>query len=278
MTEEITFSYAAVPPSARDWLQEAAREVRQLAYRTAVDMIRVGQLLASARQRLKRRTFQLWIKAELPWSRCHAYRLIAVAECFGPLLSQRETERIEPTALYLLARPEVPPEARACVISIAEARRVTAADARDILSAMRPIADPDRGQTRQLAPLRPEDIRPRVTPDVPVDGWSTLQSLVERSRVVHLSHADEDEDDDRLYSVTVYSDTDRPRVSVRRNLTDAILAAAGCEPEQVCPGCERSKPVGEFGANADMPGGRNRRCKECERSRLSALKKRRRDA
>ena len=124
---------ATVPLPLRSWLSATTEQVRSLAYRTACDMIRVGRLLAEARTKLKAHVFTRWVEVELPWSRSHTYRLIAVAEAFGSLIEPGRDERIEPTALYLLARIEVPAEARAYAIKLSATRIVTTSDAREIL-------------------------------------------------------------------------------------------------------------------------------------------------
>lgn len=283
------FSYQAIPGTHREWFRSAASQVRSLAYRTSCDMIRVGQLLASARGRVKRRTFAAWIAAELPWSRSHAYRLIAVGEVFGPLVDPRSEERIEPTALYLLARPEVPPEARLYAVELAGDRHVTAADARDILAAHRAIPDLGKQEVKahegRMKPIRDGERKADkdaakgspVSHERIVAAWHQFAELAATATVVHVSAIREEGDEDEpLYSVTVYREDDRPRNHVRRSLDDAIGAAIGREEEKVCVKCKDAKPVSMFSDNKDLPGGRNRYCKACERKRLKAFKTKKR--
>lgn len=277
------FAYSTLPASCRERVRAVAERVRAVAYRTAREMIGVGRLLGEVRGLLKKRTFRRWLAAEFPWSRSHCYRLIAVADTFGPLVpaeDDRACDRIEPTALYLLARPEVPEGARSLAVAISADRRVTAGDAREILAAARPAAspDPDRGEVSALVPLRGPDRKPRATPPPesladPAAAWAALEGLAARSRVVHIGNvAEEDGEDAPLYSVTVYSDDDGPRNKVRRTLADAVMAAAGREPEKLCLACAATKPVGEFGLVGGNGDGRNRYCKICERKRQAKVK------
>ncbi|VTT96583.1 Uncharacterized protein OS=Cyanothece sp. (strain ATCC 51142) GN=cce_3069 PE=4 SV=1: DUF3102 [Gemmataceae bacterium] len=292
LTPAVAFSYSALPAGQRDWFRAAAGQVRALAYRTACDMIRVGLLLADARGRVKRRTFRAWLAAELPWSRSHAYRLIQVGQAFGPLVDATRAERIDPTALYLLARPEVPAGARKYAVELAGNRPVTAADAREILEAHRWTPDPTRDEVKAhegvMKPVRDAERAAERAAAGPggearqAAAWRALQALVAGATVVHVAAIVEDDGpdaggDDPLYSVTVYAEGDRPRNVVRRGLADVIGAAAGLEPEKVCPGCQESKPLGLFSRNRKMADGANRYCKACERSRLAALKKKRRE-
>lgn len=294
LTPAVAFSYTALPVGQRDWFRAAAGQVRTLAYRTACDMIRVGRLLAEARGRVRRRTYAAWLAAELPWSRSHAYRLIQVAEAFGPLVAPDRAERIDPTALYLLARPEVPTEARAYAVELAGDRHVSAGDAREILDAYRRVPDPTRDEVKahegNMKPVRDAErvaAKNAAGADASDEArqaaaWRAFCALVAGATVVHVAAIVEDDGpetggDDPLYSVTVYSDGDRPRNVVRRGLVDVVESAAGREPEKACPGCQESKPVGLFSRNRKMRDGVNRYCKACERSRLAALKKRRRE-
>ncbi len=288
------FDYSAMSQEQCNWFQRTRDDVRSLAYRTACDMIRIGQLLAAARDRVDRRTFTAWILAELPWSRSHAYRLIQVGETFGALVDPKSEERIEPTALYLLARPEVPPQARAYAIELAADRNVTAADAREILAAHRSVPDLTREEVKahdaNMKSIRDEEgsadrrtAKAEATDTGRVTAsWESLTKLVAESSVVHIVTIGEEggdsDEDEPLYSVTVYADDDRPRNFIRRSLADAIQAAAGKEREKVCAGCETSKPLSMFSNNKALSDGRTRRCKHCERNRLSAFKRKKKAA
>lgn len=266
------FTYSIVPTSLRDWLKTTTEQIHSLAYRTACDTIRMGRLIAEVKAKLKRRTFKKWASSELPWSRSHAYRLMAVADVFGPLMSHAETERIEPTALYLLARPEIPPEARVSAVQLADKQRVTVSDAKEIIEAHKRTPEMTPAAVRKtIGPMVPEKPGP-----VPVDAaplWSAIRSLFESGATLHVSPLDEDDGEfPPLASVTVYRPDDRPRNVVRRHLADAILAAADMEPEKTCPSCEVTKPIGMFGDNDKEQDGRNRYCRECERARLLEVK------
>jgi len=271
------FDYDAVPAADRDWLRGATDQARRFAYRTAVNLIRSGMVICDVRARLKDRTFRKWLASELPWSKSHSYRLIQVADAFGSLLAGDGPDQFEPTALYMLARPEVPASARDYAAELARERVVTAADAREILDAHRPVADLTRAELKAYAERRKAagaDARtpaPRAAGEDPGAAlWAAFADLMARSTLVHISRIDEE---DELFSVTVHAEASETRNAVRRELGDAILAAGGKEPVKRCPGCRKGQPIGLFGANAKMRDGLNRRCKACERPRLKAAKK-----
>lgn len=149
--------------------------------------MRIGQLLAAARDRLPKRTFTRWLESELPWSTAQAYRLMAVAEAFGPYTSQRHAEQIEATALYLLASPSVPPMAREYAVELARERLVTAKDAREILALHRqPLPNPTRGEMREYEKhkaklgLDDKSSTPNLAePSLAEQAWVALESLLE---------------------------------------------------------------------------------------------------
>jgi hypothetical protein len=243
-------------------------------------MIRVGRLLAEARTKLKAQVFSRWVEVELPWSRAHTYRLIAVAEAFGNLIEPGLDERIEPTALYLLARIEVPAEARAYAIELSATQIVTTADAREILDSHRPV--------RELSKEAIEDIEEPLVEVRRAEGkekakiemgqaelaavWDALRNLVIFSTMLHIAENAEEEDEP-LYAITVYSDG-KPRTVIRRTLALAILAAAGREPVKWCGACKESHPVSAFSANRNQPDGLARYCRASEVKRVARSKKR----
>lgn len=278
----------------RDWLRRTAEHVRSLAYRTACDLVRIGQALAEVRGRLPYGAFVKWVEDELPWGKTQAYRLMAVAARFGGHISHGGTTAIEPTALYLLADPRVPDKARKHAVMLAEdGHPVTAAVARQLLDEYRRgTPEPSPKEARAYEQAREDRENDDYAP--PDDSgelarkaaaWDALVMLFSGCEAVHLTRIEEsggdDDGGDPLVSVTAYrADPDaggrRARNTVRRRLADAIEAAAGREPIRWCGRCKRTHPVSEFGDDSRQPDGLNRYCKASERKRLGALKKKKR--
>lgn len=285
-TEPATpFRYEALPADVAPALRRNAEEIRALATKRAVGLVRIGLLLADARGRCKARTFRRWIGAELPYSRATCYRLISIGQAFGPLIGDEDsgvTARIDAMALVLLARPEVPPEAREAAVQLANKQRLTVADARQILAVNQ------RGAELESAEVsRHENRVRRIIPGMganpePVDPapfWNAIKEMFSQGATLHIGPIDEsDAEFAPLASVTVYHPEDRPRNHVRRRLEDAVLAAANMEPEKTCPSCSETKPIGLFGDNDKEDDGRNRYCRECEKTRLLKIKHKLRDA
>jgi hypothetical protein len=275
LTAYSPFDYSVLPAVHRDQVRSIARQVKILAFRSARDIVESGKLLIEAWKTMescvKRTTFNQWCIEEFPWSRSHSYRLIKAAEVFGPLLGT--VERIEVTALYMLTRSDVKEEIRSYVLEISKERVVTAADAREILSATRGQPEPTKREVIQYEKTV-EDILDDESPE-PVGPWATFEQLVASATMIHISRSG---DDDDLILVTVYREDDRPRRVVNTSLVQAIEAAADGEPERQCPTCEETKKLTAFCVNSRMPDGRNRICKrcECERQKKIKLKKKRR--
>lgn len=286
-TEPATpFRYEALPADVAPALRRNAEEIRALATKRAVGLVRIGLLLADARGRCKARTFRRWIGAELPYSRATCYRLISIGQAFGPLIGDEDsgvTARIDAMALVLLARPEVPPEAREAAVQLASKQRVTVADARQILTVNQ------RGPELESAEVNRHENRIRrlvpgmgVKEPAPLDPapfWNAIRDMFNEGATVHIGPLDEmDGEFPPLASVTVYHPEDRPRNHVRRRLEDAVLAAATREPEKWCSTCSETKPVTLFGDNDKEPDSRNRYCRDCEKTRLLKIKHKSRDA
>lgn len=274
------FRWSDVTAADREWLRRRTEDVVTYAYRTACDLVRLGQVLAEVRARVPRGTYVAWLADQTPFSTAHAYRLLAVADAFGAYLSQ--IEKIEPCALYLLAQVSTPPAARELAVQAAgDGRRVTRALALEMLAAARPEPEPTaaevRAHERRAAGLKLEaKAQPAAGEGSPAWLWTVFEELVANSRLVHVAKVD-DPDDDVLYTVTCHRELDTPVVAVRRSLGDAVAAAAGREPVKVCPGCGADKAVGEFGFDATNADGRNRYCKVCERNRRSENRKKARE-
>ncbi len=78
--------------------------------RSAQDVIEIGQKLIEVRGQIEYGNFRKWLKAEFNWSVSAATKFIQVAEQFS-CVNFTQVE-IAASALYLLAAPSTPEEAR----------------------------------------------------------------------------------------------------------------------------------------------------------------------
>jgi hypothetical protein len=262
------FDYAAIKVPHREFFRTAVDRIRGIARRTVADLVEAGQLLAEGRDKIQSRMFRKWLSSELPWSVAHSYRLIQVAEAFAPYVRPDAVHQFDATALYLLARPEVKPEARTCALQLAEQRPVTAADAREILEATRPIPDLNKHEVT----IYHRDAREREgktePPPVTHEGWAALMALLDGCNSLHVTKVQDEDDTD--WSITIYSDDQRPRNFTGATFEEAVrIAANPAVRERECVVCKQTKPIGAYCRNKREPGGYNRKCKVCEAKRLN---------
>ena len=101
-------------------LDQRAQRVRDLVGAARTCIIEIGRELIKAKAECDYGEWLPWLKAEFGWSRQTADRYMAVAIAFQTAHAEQFS------ALYALSAPDVPAEARAAAIELAEAgERVT---------------------------------------------------------------------------------------------------------------------------------------------------------
>jgi hypothetical protein len=308
------FDYSRLPPADRDWLRQRTEDLRGILDRSTRNFVRIGQVLGQARDRIEDKRFQKWVRAEFPWSRATAYRLIRVADEVGENLSQIETFGI--SALYVLTQPGTPPKAREEAFRrAARGERVTLADVRDLVSlhtggrrgvagerdrsgvqalrngeyratfAVRKTFPTEKEAADWLAAKRLAVAEEPTRPEAPDDAEDVLLDMLSDGGSVHVCCTAEEEDEP-LYTVRWHPADPARRMghACRRDLTQALAAAYGEEPTKVCQRCTRREgrevrhTLAEFSADATQPGGLNRYCRKSEAARLKRMKAERRAA
>lgn len=127
------FDYNQLDTETRIVVQQRTSEIKALMKRTAQDIIEIGEKLIEVKGRLPHGAFGGWLESEFGWGTAQAARFMQVAERFGDKIYQ--IDKFAPSALYLLAAPSTPDEARAEAISRAEAgERVTHQAAKEIVN------------------------------------------------------------------------------------------------------------------------------------------------
>lgn len=112
------FDYTALDAETRIVVQQRTGEIKSLMRRTAQDIIEIGLKLTEVKARLGHGSFGGWLKAEFEWSERTAQNFMRVADAFK---SATVADLIAPKALYLLAAPSTPDEARAEALEQASA-------------------------------------------------------------------------------------------------------------------------------------------------------------
>jgi hypothetical protein len=167
MTDQITiiqFNYDTLDAETRIVVQQRTGEIKALMKRTAQDIIEIGEKLIDVKARLPHGEFGSWLEAEFEWTSETARRFMNVADKFknNKLLNLE----IAPSALYLLAAPSTPDEARQAAIDRAEAgERITHATAKEIVSEQyTPIWQLERAIRERFdrSSLRKEDVVKRL--------------------------------------------------------------------------------------------------------------------
>ena len=105
MREDVgeTFDYDVLNKEAREFVQGTADEIHGLLKRTVENIIKIGQLLNAAKERLPYGQFLLWIQTEFALSRWTAQNFMRVAEKFGDTWGN--FHHVPASVLYELAAP-----------------------------------------------------------------------------------------------------------------------------------------------------------------------------
>jgi hypothetical protein len=132
-----TFDYGALDAETRIVVRQKTGEIRERARRAVQDVIEIGQRLIEVKECLEHGQFGAWLDAEFRWSERTAQNYMAVA---GAFKSETVADlAISTRALYALAAPSVPEEARQEAVEQARnGHRVGHTDAREIVDRHRP--------------------------------------------------------------------------------------------------------------------------------------------
>lgn len=109
------FDYSGLDSETRIIVQQRCGEVRSLIKRSGADILEIGQKLIEVRDRLKHGKWGAWLHAEFEWSIDTAENYMRVARQFGQIPNGSD---FHARALYLLASPNTPPEAREEAIAL----------------------------------------------------------------------------------------------------------------------------------------------------------------
>ena len=112
-----SFDYEALDRQTQLVVKQKTTEIKGLIRQTARDIFCVGQKLAEVKQQLKHGEFRNWLKTEFNWSVSSANKFMQVSEQFQSANFMHLN--FATSALYVLAAPSTPEEARQQALKLA---------------------------------------------------------------------------------------------------------------------------------------------------------------
>lgn len=146
ISAEQGFDYATLDAETRIVVQQRTGEIKSLLRRTATEIIDIGQKLSEVKQQLGHGNFRNWLKSEFDWGIWTATKFMQVAERFECVKFTHLD--IVVSALYLLASPSTPEEARGEALERASlGENITHAKAKAIVTQHRKATKPKATKT-----------------------------------------------------------------------------------------------------------------------------------
>src|SRR6516165_3053894 len=120
----LRFDYGSLDAETRQFVEERAERIHNVARMTAAGIVQIGQYLTEVKERLKHGKFLEWIEREFAWTDRHARRFMMV---YANLKSDKMSDfEIDATALFCIAAPSTPEPVRAQIMTRAEnGQRIT---------------------------------------------------------------------------------------------------------------------------------------------------------
>lgn len=183
------FDYSVLSSESRIVVMQKTSEIKTLMRRAAQDIIDIGAKLIEVKDQLQHGEFGNWLKSEFNWDARQAQRMMNVADAFKN--DNLSDLKIGASALYLLAAPSTPDEARQEAIQKAEAGEVvTHAVAKAIVAQHKPAEPPRQPPPVPAAP--PARVFAPV-PSTPVRYSQAQDDYVEEFPAVQVDESVEEE-------------------------------------------------------------------------------------
>lgn len=121
LVPEESFEYKLLNDKTRTIVWQRTSEIKNLMRLTAENIISIGQKLTEVKEELEHGTFQSWLRTEFEWSEQTARQFMQVYRWSKTLKNKNFVfSQLGTSALYLLAAPSTPPEARKEVLDLVE--------------------------------------------------------------------------------------------------------------------------------------------------------------
>jgi hypothetical protein len=115
------FEYQLLNDNTRTIVWQRTSEIKNLMRLTADNIISIGQKLTEVKEQLEHGTFQSWLRTEFEWSEQTARQFMQVYRWSKTFKNKNFVfSQLGTSALYLLAAPSTPPEARKEVLDLVE--------------------------------------------------------------------------------------------------------------------------------------------------------------
>ena len=116
-----SFEYSHLDRETRTIVRQRTLEIKNLMRLTAENIINIGQKLTEIKEKLGHGNFQKWLRSEFEWSEQTARQFMQVYRWSETIENKNFVfSRLATSALYLLAAPSTPTEAREEVISLVD--------------------------------------------------------------------------------------------------------------------------------------------------------------
>ena len=207
---DITPTRAETIDPKQQRLAVLAEDTRTRMKRSALDIYHIGANLLEAQYLLAHGEFLPWIKAEFDMSQRSAYKFIGVAKAFQGKFAQNANLEISASALYLLASPEIPDDARNEAVELASSgETISPQKARKIVEKHTTVAQETAALGESLG--------------MPTRGKSVLP---DSDRLDDLTHSSPSDVDDRPGSALPLTPFEALKNSARRGI-QGYLAGMG---------------------------------------------------
>ncbi len=120
-SSERNFEYSDLDRPTSAIVRQRALEIKDLMRLTAENIINIGQKLTEVKETLGHGSFQSWLRTEFEWSEQTARQFMQVYRWSQTIENQNFVfSQLATSALYLLAAPSTPTEAREEVLSLVD--------------------------------------------------------------------------------------------------------------------------------------------------------------
>lgn len=138
----LRYDYDLIAEEHRSPVMLAARRIKMMGNRIRTDLIHIGKELTEAKQRLPHGQFGDWLAVEFEMSDRSARRFMRIYEGWGD--NPEAISLLSDRALYLLADPDTPEEAKQEAINTARTtgRSPTTKETREIIATHKPLPPP----------------------------------------------------------------------------------------------------------------------------------------
>ncbi|MGV2829145.1 DUF3102 domain-containing protein [Myxosarcina sp. GI1(2024)] len=117
LSQRQRFDYGNLDSETKISVEQHALEIKSLIRQTAQDIVSIGQKLTEVKRKLKHGNFRNWLRTEFNWSMSSATKLMQVSEQFKDV--NFANLNFSTSALYILAAPSTPKEARQQALKLA---------------------------------------------------------------------------------------------------------------------------------------------------------------